>query len=172
MWHIKAKKCVLRIFTKDLPTYLGQRFTAYLQKGLVCRPSQKLKVYDIIEAGTRSRFTVMGRDHSMIVHNSIQSSGHQLLVITVKLFDDVMRERNIPYVPVIVDYHDESIVEVDEQHEEATKDAFKEVYRRLNEMLKATIKIKGDPDSGHCLAQFKVEHFEDDYDDALDALED
>lgn len=163
MLNMKAKLSYLRTFTgSTLPNIVGELFTSIL-----CRLHRHRNVlinsplYDVVNAGDKHRFTVLG-SQPMLVSNSIQNSGHQILVMQIYLLVEELNKRPIEWYPYIMDFHDEVIIEVKEGHQDMAVEAFNESYRRLNEeLLKGEIVISGEPDMGYSLAAFKIEDFDE-----------
>lgn len=93
-----------------------------------------------------------------IVNRSIQSSGHSIHVIGCTLFRDMMAEAGIAWSPIIMDWHDQFIVEVDETEAERVVSILKSSYiDKINAMLGGHVRLKSDPQIVKNLAEAKCE---------------
>jgi len=88
----------------------------------------------------------------------VQSSGHDILQLYSRLAKEVLNEANIPWSPIIMDWHDEIIVEVPEEYGKIVFDLLeKETYKRLNNVLQGTCPLSGAAALGKTLADIKLE---------------
>lgn len=92
-----------------------------------------------------------------IVNRVVQSTGHDILMLSLVLLREELESRRLNYSWVISDFHDETILEVDEAEKDATIEAIRVMYDRLNKLLGSYVPIKGEPEVGYNLAAFKVE---------------
>lgn len=80
-----------------------------------------------------------------IVNRVVQSTGHDLHVRFTLIVEDVMRANGIPFKWIIVDMHDQSVIEVDIKDAERVKHLLNvECYSKLNAVIKGEIPLKGD----------------------------
>lgn len=92
-----------------------------------------------------------------VVNRVVQSTGHDILVKYIQILGDLLTESEISWKPIIVDFHDEVLVEVPEEQAIATVGAFKRAEFRLNEQLGGTIPLKINPVIVNNLAEAKIE---------------
>jgi hypothetical protein len=92
-----------------------------------------------------------------LTNRNIQSSGHQCLVIQIGILADLLAERGIPWLPIIIDFHDESLIQVPQGREAETIECFNESFVKLNEFLNGVVKLKGNPMTVETLADAKCE---------------
>ena len=69
----------------------------------------------------------------------------------------IKSNKGLVWRPIIIDFHDESIVECREEDKEKVLDMFREAYRVMNQKLGAGVTISGTPEVILNLAQAKVE---------------
>lgn len=85
----------------------------------------------------------------------IQSTGHDLLTIYIRLLVTELSQAEIPWKPIIIDLHDATTIEVPEEFGQKTVDIFNLAMVRLNELLQGSIKLRGIPTIGKTLADIK-----------------
>lgn len=90
-----------------------------------------------------------------ILNRFIQSSGHDVLTTYISLLRDNLKKEDIPWKPIIIDFHDASTIEVDEKDGPRTVEIFNKSMRDLNNLLNGSIQLKGVPVIGTDLAQVK-----------------
>lgn len=90
-----------------------------------------------------------------ILNRFIQSTGHDILVKYIRIYTDELTRRQIPWRPVIVDWHDATTVEVPTECREAVVDVFNWAMGELNLKLGGTIQLSGKPTWGTTLADVK-----------------
>jgi len=151
------------ILLNDIPTYLSHRLLRFGTKaGLFSsyQPiSQKksVRVYDILNAGPRRRFTVQGTK-TFVVSNCVQSSGHDILQLYARIARRLLDEAKITWYPIVMDFHDEVIIEVpDAEVPAAVKILEKDAYQELNRQLGGTCPLKGSAAVSKTLAGIKLE---------------
>jgi hypothetical protein len=118
---------------------------------------EQCRVYDLLNVNNTNRFLVKSKNGYLISHNCIQSSGHQCLVIQIGILAELLAEREIPWLPIIIDFHDESLIQVPQGREEETIECFHESFVKLNEFLNGVVKLKGNPMTVETLADAKCE---------------
>jgi hypothetical protein len=84
-----------------------------------------------------------------------QSTGHDILIHYIRLFAEELDRREIPWAPVIIDWHDASTVEVPEQYAEEVADVLKLAVGQVNKTLEWRIKLGGEPEIGRSLSDVK-----------------
>lgn len=93
-----------------------------------------------------------------IVNRVVQSTGHDILVLWLTIYSDLLNEAGIPWTPIIADLHDESIIEVDEGHaEQALRIMAIDAMQILNDGLRGRIPLKGEGQIADSLADIKIE---------------
>jgi len=115
-------------------------------------------VYDLLNCGPRYRFVVLG-DTPMIVSNC-QSTGHDLHLYYIGIVQQLLKQEGIPWEPVIVDFHDQMIVEVDPKDADRVQYLMGvKAYEILNARVNGLIRIKGEANIVQNLAYAKVENW-------------
>lgn len=92
-----------------------------------------------------------------IVNRVVQSTGHDVLIHSIPLLREELEARGVNFDWVIADFHDQTTIEVDEQDAPLAVEAIRSMYKRLNDYLQPYVPIKGEPEIGHSLADFKCE---------------
>lgn len=90
-----------------------------------------------------------------ILNRFVQSTGHDILTMYIRILCDRVAAAGIPYKPIVIDFHDATTIEVPEEHGERTLQIFNEAMAELNNKLQGTIKLKGVPVIGRTLAEVK-----------------
>jgi DNA polymerase I-like protein with 3'-5' exonuclease and polymerase domains len=93
-----------------------------------------------------------------IVNRMCQATGHDVHMLYVKIIRDLLDSEGIEWYPIIIDWHDQSIVEC--KPEDAERVAYligHRAYEVLNEELGGLIPMKGDPQVIDNLAYAKCE---------------
>jgi hypothetical protein len=101
-------------------------------------------VYDLKNAGPRSRFMVIG-ESPMIISNCTQSTGHDILMKALRILYTIIENNN--WTPdqfyfMIPDYHDELDPCTKNIKDSEMLDVLKEVQDVLNEEISGLIPIK------------------------------
>lgn len=84
-------------------------------------------VFDIVNAGPRRRFTVLGTNGPFIVHNCAEGPT-QALAASILRHTLVALEAEVDWMPVIGSTHDEVVVEVDEADEQDARNVIHEYF--------------------------------------------
>lgn len=93
-----------------------------------------------------------------IVNRVIQSTGHDILVKYIRILATELGERRIPWHPIVIDFHDESLLEVEEKYAEEVRVVMQDVvYEKLNQELGGIIPLKGSAVIAKNLADVKLE---------------
>lgn len=93
-----------------------------------------------------------------IVNRVVQSTGHDILVIWLTIYSQLLDAAGLEWSPVIADLHDESIIEVpEEQAEEALRIMTVDAMKELNENLNGKIPLRGEGQIASCFADIKIE---------------
>lgn len=90
-----------------------------------------------------------------ILNRFVQSTGHDILTMYIRILCSKVEAAGIPYKPIVIDFHDATTIEVPEEHGERTLQIFNEAMAELNATLQGTIKLKGVPVIGRTLADCK-----------------
>lgn len=92
-----------------------------------------------------------------MVNRVVQSTGHDILVQYIRILGDTLDDNGIRWKPIIMDFHDEVLVEVEEAQAEDAIDCFNTAVIQLNEQLGGTIPLKINPVVVRTLADAKLE---------------
>lgn len=93
-----------------------------------------------------------------LLNRVVQSSGHDILMMYVQIVIRRLNEAKLTWNPIVMDFHDESIIEVpDDEVEIAKKIMEKDSYAELNERLGGTCPLKGSAAVSKTLAGIKLE---------------
>lgn len=95
-----------------------------------------------------------------ILNRCIQSTGHDNLLLYLYHLDQIREERSIPMRPIMVDFHDETIWAVPEEHKETALQAMRDAWDRTNKDLGGIIPLTGEPEEVKSWAAFKCEGWE------------
>lgn len=90
-----------------------------------------------------------------ILNRFVQSTGHDILAKYVSIYVPEIRRRRIPWNPVIADWHDASAGETPIPYKDDVVEIMLWGVDKLNEHLRGTIKLRGEPDVGYNLADIK-----------------
>lgn len=90
-----------------------------------------------------------------ILNRFVQSTGHDILTMYIRILCSKVEAAGIPYKPIVIDFHDATTIEVPEQYGEEVAWIFMEAMAELNSTLQGTIKLKGVPVVGRTLAEVK-----------------
>jgi len=93
-----------------------------------------------------------------ILNRVVQSTGHDILQLYARIAADLLTAAGVSWRPIVMDWHDESIIEVpDEQVEDAKRIMEIDAYRELNRILGGTCPLKGSAAVAKTLAGIKLE---------------
>lgn len=94
-----------------------------------------------------------------ICNRVVQSTGHDIHMIYIKIVEQILLERGIEFTYIIPDWHDEIIIEVDPENGDRARELMnKEAFARLNEILRPNrCLFKGDANLVRSLAEAKCE---------------
>jgi DNA polymerase I-like protein with 3'-5' exonuclease and polymerase domains len=93
-----------------------------------------------------------------VVNRVCQRTGHSILVYWIQIFARQLREAGIEWHPIIIDFHDESIIEVPvQQSSRALEILEQDSFLELNRMLNSHIPLKGEGLVCDTLADIKIE---------------
>jgi DNA polymerase I-like protein with 3'-5' exonuclease and polymerase domains len=105
--------------------------------------------------GVNRPLGVDGEKTKDIVNRFVQSTGHDMLWVFIEMVCQQLKQQGTPWQPFIIDYHDETMIEVEEANVEAAKEAFRISTVNFNKMLGWDIYFDGDIDVGDTLADIK-----------------
>lgn len=95
-----------------------------------------------------------------LVNRVCQSTGHDIHILYIQIVTDLLQKQGIDWKPVIIDFHDQMILEVAPEDAERTKYLMgTEAYRILNKRLGGSIQVKGEANVVENLAYAKVENW-------------
>jgi hypothetical protein len=93
-----------------------------------------------------------------LLNRVVQSTGHDILQLYARIAAELLNEAGVEWYPIVMDWHDESIVEVrDDQVDIAKKIMEIDAYRELNAILGGTCPLKGSAAVAKTLAGIKLE---------------
>ena len=93
-----------------------------------------------------------------LLNRVVQSTGHDILMMYTKIVARLLDEARVTWSPIVMDFHDESIIEVpDDQVSLATRIMEKDAYAELNRQLGGTCPLKGTAAVSKTLAGIKLE---------------
>lgn len=93
-----------------------------------------------------------------LVNRTGQSTGHDIHIMYILIVDRLLSKEGIDWTPVILDFHDQMIVEVDRKDAERVKWLMGvRAYEILNDQIKGQIRLKGEANIVENLAYAKVE---------------
>lgn len=93
-----------------------------------------------------------------LLNRVVQSTGHDILMIYISILAELLNEHNIDWKPIIIDFHDEVIIEVPEHEAEEVKYLMEaEAFKILNDTLGGFIPLKGSAHIIRNLADAKLE---------------
>lgn len=92
-----------------------------------------------------------------IVNRVVQSTGHDILMYINYQLYQLRDESNINFYPIIIDWHDASLVECSEADGEAVINLFKKAYELTNEWLDGDLLIRTVPQIVNNLSESKCE---------------
>lgn len=87
----------------------------------------------------------------------VQSSGHDILVKYVQIVANQLNAEKIPWVPVIVDWHDSCCIEVPEDYKDAAVRVMNDCVTQLNRLFEhdTVVPLRGTAECGYNLADVK-----------------
>lgn len=93
-----------------------------------------------------------------LLNRVVQGTGHCILQLYARIASKMLTDSGIEWYPIVMDWHDESIVEVrDDQVEQARTIMEKDAYAELNRVLGGTCPLKGSAAVAKTLAGIKLE---------------
>lgn len=94
-----------------------------------------------------------------IVNRFVQSTGHDILVVFINLLYKELKASEIQWMPWIIDYHDESMIEVPNRYVSEAGECFARARTKLNEFLQWDVTMDGDIEVATNLAEIKCEDY-------------
>lgn len=91
-----------------------------------------------------------------IVNRVVQSTGHDILMMVISELAKLRDKEGYIWRPIIIDFHDESIVECKIEDQDKVLAMFREAYRIVNQKLNCGVKIEAEPEVKLNLAEIKV----------------
>lgn len=93
-----------------------------------------------------------------LLNRVVQGTGHDILQLYARLAAEMLNDAGVEWYPIVMDWHDECIVEVrDDQVEVAKKIMEVDAYAELNKRLGGTCPLKGSAAVAKTLAGIKLE---------------
>ena len=93
-----------------------------------------------------------------IVNRVVQSTGHDILVLWLSIYSQMLDEEGLDWHPVIADLHDESIIEVPkEQAAKALEIMTVHSMKELNSSLNGRIPLRGEGQIATSFSDIKIE---------------
>lgn len=94
-----------------------------------------------------------------IVNRFVQSTGHDILTVFIRMLYYKLKETKCQWMPWIIDYHDETMIEVPENHVPLAVECFAWARNELNSYLNWDVEMTGDIEIANNLAEIKVEDY-------------
>jgi hypothetical protein len=95
------------------------------------------------------------RSRKDLVNRFCQSTGHDILLMLLTKINHHRKARQIPMYPWMVDFHDETVWEVEEAYADEAAAILTQSLTEVNEWLDPVIPIKGEPMIADNLADIK-----------------
>lgn len=93
-----------------------------------------------------------------ILNRVVQSTGHDILQLYSRIAAQLLTEAKLDWRPIVMDWHDESIIEVPDEQVEVAKQVMEvDAYRELNKILGGICPLKGSAAVAKTLAGIKLE---------------
>lgn len=93
-----------------------------------------------------------------LLNRVVQSTGHCIVQLYARITAQLLNAAGVSWTPIVMDWHDESIIEVpDEQVETAKRIMEIDAYQELNRILGGTCPLKGSAAVAKNLAGIKLE---------------
>lgn len=93
-----------------------------------------------------------------ILNRVVQSSGHDILQLYSRIAARLLTEAKLQWRPIVMDWHDESIIEVPDEEVDVARHIMEvDAYRELNQILGGTCPLKGSAAVAKTLAGIKLE---------------
>lgn len=90
-----------------------------------------------------------------LLNRFVQSTGHDILVKYIRIFTSELDRREIPWEPVVIDWHDSSAIEVPEEFKDRAIEVYLWGLEELNNQLGGNIKLRGTPSYGTTMSSIK-----------------
>lgn len=101
---------------------------------------------------------VSDRKKKDLVNQVCQSTGHDIHMRYVYHLDRLLGESEIPWNPIVIDFHDESIIEVPTAYTDIVLDIMeRQVYNIVNSELQGIIPLSGGGEIARNFSDFKLE---------------
>lgn len=94
-----------------------------------------------------------------IVNRFVQSTGHDILVVFISMLYDKLKAEKVQWMPWIIDFHDETMIEVPIDYIEAAVHCFEHARAELNKFLGWDVTMTGDIEIANNLAEIKCENY-------------
>ncbi len=92
------------------------------------------------------------------LNRCIQSTGHYNLLTYLKHLQTLRRDNShLSIIPIVVDFHDETIFEVPIEQADEVMDLFRKTWSLTNEELGGIIPLSGEPEICYSFSDFKCE---------------
>jgi hypothetical protein len=92
-----------------------------------------------------------------LVNRYCQSTGHDVLLHTLGIINELRTTRGVEMYPWIVDYHDEWIFECKEQDVDKVVQIYADAVAEVNKVLGWQVQVKAEPQVAYTLADIKCE---------------
>jgi len=100
-------------------------------------------------------FVVTSKKEKDVVNTHTQSTGHDATDLLIKFVEQLARERNVPCIPVIPDYHDETIWMARQGHQDALAQCMSDAVVMVNDAVKFSVQLQGEPEITKTFTEFK-----------------
>jgi len=108
-----------------------------------------------IANGLGRPFAVTERKHKDILNLTVQSSGHDYTDLYILYVEQEFEKRGVGAIPVVSDYHDETIWSVPNEETDRARECMVEALATLNKAIDLEIPLKGDPEITKDFTGFK-----------------
>lgn len=108
-----------------------------------------------IKNGTNRPIVVRNHKRKDVLNTVIQSSGHDYTDMLILFVEQLADKRGVEAIPVIPDYHDETIWMCPEDQANELAEIMTEAVKMVNDSIKFEIPLKGDPEITDDFTSFK-----------------
>lgn len=145
-----VKSYLSRSLLETIPTFLYRRLLRFgIRVGLWrnlprTNPSSSVRVYDLLNAGPRHRFSIVGKT-PFVVSNCVQAAGHDCFMWLTKIVAKQLGAARIDYRPYIWDIHDCVMLTVPEEQAARAKEILDgPVLQELNQLMNGPVTFKAE----------------------------
>lgn len=100
-------------------------------------------------------FAITDKKEKDLLNTMCQSTGHDCTDLLILYVEQLAHERGIPAVPVVPDYHDETIWMTETEYAEQLANIMSDAVAQVNDTIKFEVRLKGDPEITNNFTAFK-----------------